>query len=188
MPPREIGNVPEVPPSIGRLVALDKLADDGVPKAGDTKVGLFDNTTLPEPVDDVTPEPPRETGNVPVVPPSIGSPVAFVNVPEEGVPKAPPLTTGAPAEPTFTAKAVATPVPKPDTPVEIGKPVALVNVPEAGVPNVGVVIVGLANVGEIKCVFCWAKFVPSLHTVITLPAGMATPVPAAVVLPITVEL
>jgi hypothetical protein len=40
-------------------------------------------------------------------------PVRFVTVPLLGVPKAPPLTTIAPAEPTLTAKAVATPVPKP---------------------------------------------------------------------------
>ena len=40
-------------------------------------------------------------------------PVRFVTVPLLGVPKAPPLTTKAPAEPTLTAKAVATPVPKP---------------------------------------------------------------------------
>ncbi len=119
--------------------------------------------------------------------------VQFVRVPEAGVPSAPPFTTGAPAEPTFTAKAVATPVPSPDTPVEIGSPVALVNTPEAGVPKAGVVIVGLvrvavAIVGEMRCVFCWATFVPSLHTAMTLPAGMATPVPAAVVFPVTVEL
>ncbi len=85
--------------------------------------------------------------------------VQFVRVPEEGVPIAPPFTTGAPAEPTFTAKAVATPVPRPDTPVEMGKPVALVNTPEAGVPKAGVVIVGLvrvavAIVGEMRWVFC----------------------------------
>lgn len=40
-------------------------------------------------------------------------PVRFVTVPELGVPNAPPLTTKAPEEPVLTAKAVATPVPKP---------------------------------------------------------------------------
>ena len=75
----------------------------------------------------------------------------------------------------------------PVTPVVKGKPVAFVNVPLEGVPNAGVVMVGDDNVaeaidGEIKCVFCCATFVPSLHTVIVLSAGMATPVPAAVVL------
>ena len=56
-------------------------------------------------------------------------PVRFVTVPELGVPNAPPLTTGAPALPTLTAKAVATPVPRPETPVLIGRPVQLVRVP-----------------------------------------------------------
>jgi hypothetical protein len=69
-------------------------------------------------------------------------PVRLVTVPLDGVPKTPPLTKGAPAEPTLTARAVATPVPKPDTPVDIGKPVALVNVPLVGVPNTGVTKVG----------------------------------------------
>ena len=55
-------------------------------------------------------------------------PVKFVTVPEEGVPNTPPLITGEPAVPTLTARAVATPVPSPDTPVEMGKPVALVSV------------------------------------------------------------
>lgn len=40
-------------------------------------------------------------------------PVRLVTVPLLGVPKAPPLTTKAPAEPTLIAKAVATPVPRP---------------------------------------------------------------------------
>ena len=57
----------------------------------------------------------------------IGKPVALVSVPLEGVPKAPPLTTGAPALPTLIAKAVATPVPRPVTPVLIGT----VTVPDA---------------------------------------------------------
>lgn len=47
----------------------------------------------------------------------------------------------APAEPTFTASAVATPVPNPVSPLA-GYPVQLVNVPEVGVPNKGVVKVG----------------------------------------------
>ena len=81
------------------------------------------------------PVPPFATGKVPVTPVVNGRPVALVNVPLEGVPKAPPFTTGAPAVPTFTAKAVAMFAPSPDTPVEIGRPVALVNVPLLGVPN-----------------------------------------------------
>lgn len=70
-------------------------------------------------------------------------PVRLVTVPLEGVPNTPPLTTTAPAEPTLTAKAVATLVPKPLTPVEIGRPVALVSVADVGVPNIGVISVGL---------------------------------------------
>lgn len=102
---------------------------------------------------------------------SVGK-VQLVNVPDEGVPRAPPFTTGAPAVPTFTAKAVATPVPRPAMPVDTGNPEQLVNVPEAGVPSVGVV-----SVGDVRWVFCWATFVPSDHTVMVLPAGIATVVP-----------
>jgi len=51
------------------------------------------------------PLPPLATGKVPVTPVVKGKPVALVNVPLEGVPSTPPLTTGAPAEPTFTANA-----------------------------------------------------------------------------------
>jgi hypothetical protein len=39
---------------------------EGVPRAGVTRVGLFDKTTATVPVDDVTPVPPFATGNVPV--------------------------------------------------------------------------------------------------------------------------
>jgi predicted metalloprotease with PDZ domain len=74
-------------------------------------------------------------GKVPVTPVVKGKPVTLVSVPLEGVPSAPPLTTNAPDDPTFTARAVATLVPRPDTPVDIGKPVALVNVAETGVPR-----------------------------------------------------
>ena len=58
----------------------------------------------------------------PLTPVEMGRPVAFVRVPLDGVPSAPPLTTGAPAEPTLTASAVATPVPRPLMPVETGRP------------------------------------------------------------------
>ena len=91
------------------------------------------------------PVPPLATGKVPVTPVDKGSPVKLVAVPLDGVPKAPPFTTAAPDDPTFMAKAVATPVPRPDTPVEIGKPVALVNVPLVGVPKIGVTNVGLVS-------------------------------------------
>jgi len=72
--------------------------------------------------------PPLAIGKMPVTPVVKGRPVRLVAVPLEGVPNTPPFTTGAPADPTLTARAVATPVPRPETPVLIGKPVALVNV------------------------------------------------------------
>ena len=61
---------------------------EGVPKAGETKVGLLDSTLLPVPVEVVTPVPPLATGNVPVVPPSMGRPVTLVITPLVGVPSA----------------------------------------------------------------------------------------------------
>jgi hypothetical protein len=169
-------------------------------------VGLFDKTTPPVPVEaDVEPVPPLATGSVPVTPVVSGSPVAFVKVPDVGVPKIGVTNVGlvlntrdplpvsleiiaAKVLLVGVAKNAATPVPRPEIPLPTGKSVQFVNVPEAGVPNTGAVSVGLAIVGAIRCVFCWVKFVPSLHTVIVLLAGMATPVPAAVVLPMTVEL
>jgi hypothetical protein len=93
------------------------------------------NSTLPAEPTDVRLVPPLAMGKVPVTPVVKGKPVTLVSVPLEGVPSAPPLTTNAPDDPTFTARAVATLVPRPDTPVDIGKPVALVNVAETGVPR-----------------------------------------------------
>lgn len=49
--------------SVGN-VQFAKLPDAGVPKAGVTKVGEFDRTTEPEPVELVTPVPPDATANV----------------------------------------------------------------------------------------------------------------------------
>lgn len=57
---------PETPELIGRPVALVSTAEAGVPSAGVTSVGEFDSTTLPEPVDDVTPVPPLATLSVPL--------------------------------------------------------------------------------------------------------------------------
>jgi hypothetical protein len=88
-------------------------------------------------------------GNVPVTPVVNGKPVKLVAVPPDGVPSTPPLTKGAPEEPTLTARAVATPVPRPDTPVEIGSPVAFVKVALVGVPRMGVTKVGeVANTAD----------------------------------------
>ena len=138
---------------------------------------------------DVEPVPPLAMGNVPVTPEESGSPVAFDRVTEEGVPNAGVTNVGL-LDKTLLPEPVeeVTPVPPlttgnvPVTPVVKGNPVTFVITPDAGVPNTGAVKVGLfnvavASVGEIMCVFCCTKFVPSLHTVMTLPAGMSTPVP-----------
>jgi hypothetical protein len=93
-------------------------------------------------VNDVRFVPPLAVGKVPVTPVVRGKPVKFVAVPLDGVPSTPPLTKGAPEEPTLTARAVAMPVPRPDTPVAIGRPVAFVKVALVGVPRIGVTKVG----------------------------------------------
>ena len=128
------------------------MPDDGVPSAGVTKVGDVENTSEPDPVSSVTAAARLALVGVvknvatpvprPDTPVEIGRPVAFVSVPDDGVPRAPPFTTTAPPEPTAIPSAVATPVPKPDTPVEIGSPVAFVSVTEVGVPRMGVTSVG----------------------------------------------
>ena len=87
-------------------------------------------------------------------------PVRFVTVPELGVPSAPLNTTGAPALPTLIARAVATPVPRPETPVLMGRPVQLVSVPLDGVPRIGVTRVGLFE-----------------RTTLVVPVEVETPVP-----------
>jgi hypothetical protein len=58
---------PLTPVEIGNPVAFVKVAEAGVPNAGVTRVGLFDRTTEPVPVDEVTPVPPFATGKVPVI-------------------------------------------------------------------------------------------------------------------------
>jgi hypothetical protein len=83
---------PAVPVSSVRKFA--KFADVGVPKK-------------------VIPPVPN-----PVIPVASGNCVAFVKVPEDGVPKAPPLTTNAPALPVLTPSAVITPVPVVTLPID----------------------------------------------------------------------
>jgi hypothetical protein len=58
---------PLTPVEIGKPVRLVAVPEAGVPKAGVTNVGEFDNTTEPVPVDEVTPVPPLATGKVPVM-------------------------------------------------------------------------------------------------------------------------
>ena len=50
VPPFAIGRIPVTPVVNGRPVALVKVTEDGVPKAGVIKVGLELNTMLPDPV------------------------------------------------------------------------------------------------------------------------------------------
>ena len=107
----------------GNPVAFVKVPLVGVPSIGLTRVGVFANTSEPVPVSFVTADARLALDGVaknvatpvpkPETPVEIGNPVAYVNVPELGVPRTPPFTTKAPAVPTLTPKAVETLVPKP---------------------------------------------------------------------------
>jgi hypothetical protein len=97
LPPLATGKTPVTPVVNGKPVKLVATPEVGVPKIGVTSVGLVDKTVAPVPVDVVTPVPPLATGNVPVTPVVKGKPVKLVAVPEDGVPKAPPLTKYEPA-------------------------------------------------------------------------------------------
>jgi hypothetical protein len=150
VPPFATGRVPVTPVVIGRPVQLVSVPEAGVPKTGVTKVGLVERTTLPDPVDVVTPVPPLATGRVPVTPVVIGRPVQLVNVPDVGVPKTGVTSVGLVDKTLFPDPVdVVTPVPPfntgkvPVTPVVIGRPVQLVKVPEVGVPRTGVTRVGV---------------------------------------------
>jgi len=89
---------PDTPVLMGRPVALVKVALEGVPRAGVTKVGLVANTRAPDPVSSVMADARLAELGVarkvampvprPDTPVEIGKPVAFVKVPEEGVPSA----------------------------------------------------------------------------------------------------
>jgi len=171
VPPLATARVPVIPVVSGRPVQLVRVPELGVPRAGVTSVGEdsvgeLDNTTLPVPVEVVTPVPPLATGSVPVTPVVIGRPVQFVSVPEAGVPSTGVTSVGLVAntrapEPVSSvtaalrlalegvAKNVATPVPKPEMPVDTGRPVQLVNVPDVGVPRAGVTSVAEVIVGEV---------------------------------------
>jgi len=201
-------------PAFGKPVAFVSTAEDGVPSAGVTNVGLFDNTTLPDPVEDVTPVPPLATGKA---------------VPDKLIAKVPELVIGLPATLKNAGTVAATLVTVPVV-LEVPAPIAVRNVAASSALIVlsalnrgKVTALGLASVNRLlptvvapKLVLAFAavdapvppsaiaksvasvrldrwlfwnvKLVPSDHTVTVLPAGTATPVPAAVVLPITVEL
>ena len=93
MPPLVVASVPVTPVERGRPVAFVSVTDVGVPSTGVTRVGDVDNTTLPVPVEVVTPVPPLATPRVPVILPA-GSPVQLVNTPEAGVPRAGVVSVG----------------------------------------------------------------------------------------------
>ena len=183
MPPLAIGNVPVTPVVSGRPVILVAVPEEGVPSTGVTKVGLVAKTNAPDPVSLVTADArladvgvPKKVATLlpsPDTPVEIGSPVALVNVPDAGVPKAGVTNVGLVAktndpDPVSSVTAVArlaedgvpnhaaTPEPKlvipvpplatgsvPVTPVDKGSPVRLVATPEAGVPRRGVIKVVL---------------------------------------------
>lgn len=65
---------------------------------------------------------------------------------------------------------------------------SLIDVKTFGVSIDGVAKLPVTIVGVLRYVFCCLKCVPSLQTVAIPPEGMATPVPAGVVLPIESEL
>lgn len=65
VPPLATGSVPVTPVVSGSPVKFVATPEAGVPSAGVTSVGEFDNTTFPEPVDVVTPVPPLATAKVP---------------------------------------------------------------------------------------------------------------------------
>ena len=79
--------VPVTPVVNGNPVRFVATPEAGVPRAGVTSVGESDKTTLPVPVEVVTPVPPLATGRVPVTPVVSGNPVRFVATPEAGVPQ-----------------------------------------------------------------------------------------------------
>jgi hypothetical protein len=100
--------------------ALVNVPEDGVPRAPPlTKIFAPSIETTPAEtrarvVSEALPssrDPTPRAVEVEETSPAIGRPVALVSVPEDGVPRAPPFTTKAPAEPTLTPSAVKTPVP-----------------------------------------------------------------------------
>ena len=100
----DAGVSPVVPPAnvVTPVVDVSNVAEDGIvgelivpavvfpDSVGVVRVGEVPRTTLPDPVEVVTPVPPLVTPSVPVTPVVSGRPVALVSVPDDGVPRAPP--------------------------------------------------------------------------------------------------
>lgn len=85
VPPFTTANVPVTPVDSGKPVRLVATPDVGVPSNGVTSVGLTLSTTLPLPVDEVTPVPPLVTANNPetVITPEVGTAGSKPVVPNE---------------------------------------------------------------------------------------------------------
>ena len=159
VPPFVVARVPVTPVLRGSPVALVRVTDDGVPRAGVTRVGLVAKTKAPEPVSSVTAAArladdgvPRNVATFvpkPLTPVAMGKPVALVRVTDDGVPRAGVTRVGLFDSTTFVVPVlVVTPVPPfatgnvPVTPVVKGKPVKFVATPLEGVPRAGVTRVG----------------------------------------------
>jgi hypothetical protein len=88
---------PDTPVEIGSPVAFVRVAEEGVPSAGVTSVGELAKTKAPDPVSSVTAAAKLDEDGVarkvatpvprPETPVEIGSPVAFVSVAADGVPR-----------------------------------------------------------------------------------------------------
>jgi hypothetical protein len=162
VPPRATASVPVAALETLRAVAFVRSTEVGVPSMGVVSVGEVLRTTLPEPVEPVTPVPPRETGSACAVVTDVLArlrPEAFVRTTADGVPRLGVVSDGLVAntsgpEPVSSmtatarladvgvARNVATLVPRPLTPVDIGRSVAFVRVAKDGVPMLGVVSTG----------------------------------------------
>ncbi len=185
----------------GRAILVAAAA----PRVGVTKVGLVVNATVEDPDSSVSADARfAEEGvarNVatpvprPSTPVDIGKPVAFVSVPEDGVPRAgvtkvglvantnapvpvSPVTAAAKFEEEGVARNVATLAPSPSTPVDIGNPVAFVRTPDAGVPRAGVVSVGDVSVLFVRV--CVPVNVTTVESISRVFPVLSNPTPATI--------
>jgi hypothetical protein len=141
---------PETPVLIGRPVALVRTPEEGVPKAGVTRVGEVANTRAPLPVSSVTAAARFSEDGVPKnvatfvpkpeTPVLIGRPVALVRTPEVGVPKAGVIRVGELLRTLLPLPVeVVTPVPPFSTasvPDNVIVPVVVIGLPETVSPVV----------------------------------------------------
>ena len=152
---------PVIPVDTGRPVPCVRTTEEGVPKAGVTKigelrVGVVASTILPDP-ETVVPRAVATPMPNPAKPVDTGNPVVLVRVPDSGVPKTGAVSVGEemvgdvartipPLPVTADPRADVTPVPVPTKPVAIGSPVALVRLSAVGVPSEGATSVGEVRV------------------------------------------